>query len=65
MIKVSGVRFKKNGKIYYFDPRDVDPQVNQHVIVETARGVEFGTVVINKEVEESESVSEQIGRAHV
>lgn len=58
MIKVSGVRFKKNGKIYYFDPRDVDPQVNQNVIVETARGVEFGTVVINKEVEESELVSE-------
>lgn len=58
MIKVSGVRFKKNGKIYYFDPRDVDPKVNQNVIVETARGVEFGTVVINKEVEESELVSE-------
>lgn len=58
MIKVSGVRFKKNGKIYYFDPRNVDPQVNQNVIVETARGVEFGTVVINKEVEESELVSE-------
>lgn len=58
MIKVSGVRFKKNGKIYYFDPRDVNPKVNQNVIVETARGVEFGTVVINKEVEESELVSE-------
>ena len=58
MIKVSGVRFKKNGKIYYFDPRDVDPKVNQNVIVETARGVEYGTVVINKEIDENELVSE-------
>lgn len=58
MIKVSGVRFKKNGKIYYFDPMDVDPKVDDNVIVETARGVEYGTVVINKEVDESELVSE-------
>ena len=58
MIKVSGVRFKKNGKIYYFDPMDVEPKVDDNVIVETARGVEYGTVVINKEVDESELVSE-------
>jgi len=51
MIKVVGVRFRTAGKIYYFDPLDFTIETDQHVIVETARGVEFGTVVIaNKEV---------------
>ena len=44
MTKVVGVRFKKTGKLYYFDPCDCDPQVNQAVIVETARGQEYGMV---------------------
>ncbi len=58
MIKVVGIRFKKNGKIYYFDPLDYEIKVGDHVIVETARGVEYGLMVIgSREVDESEIVS--------
>ena len=58
MIKVVGIRFKKNGKIYYFDPLDFPLSVGDHVIVETARGVEYGLMVIGpREVEESEIIS--------
>lgn len=46
MIKVVGVRFRTAGKIYYFDPKKFHIKLNDHVIVETARGVEFGTVMI-------------------
>lgn len=48
MYNVVGVRFKKAGKIYYFDPGDLDIDKNMNVIVETTRGVEFGKVVIEK-----------------
>ncbi|MEG0805729.1 MAG: stage 0 sporulation family protein [Lachnospiraceae bacterium] len=52
MIKVVGVRFRSAGKIYYFDPVDIDVQNGDHVIVETARGVEYGLVITGpKEVE--------------
>ncbi len=52
MIKVIGVRFRTAGKIYYFDPKDFNVSVGDHVIVETARGVEFGTVMMGgKELE--------------
>ncbi len=58
MIKVVGVRFKKAGKIYYFDPDDIDVKFNEFVVVETARGIEFGHVVVGpKEVTEDEIVS--------
>lgn len=46
MVKVVGVRFRSAGKIYYFDPAECDMKVGTHVIVETARGVEDGTVMI-------------------
>ena len=46
MVKVVGVRFRSAGKIYYFDPAECDMKVGTHVIVETARGVEYGTVMI-------------------
>ena len=46
MIKVVGVRFRRAGKIYYFDPKHFKMEKGSHVIVETARGVEYGTVVI-------------------
>lgn len=53
MIKVVGVRFRTAGKIYYFDPQKFDLTCGSHVIVETARGVEFGTVIIApREVDE-------------
>lgn len=45
MIKVIGVRFRTAGKIYYFDPQDLDIKKGDNVIVETARGVEYGKVV--------------------
>lgn len=41
-----GVRFKPAGKIYYFDPGAFELEVHDHVIVETARGVEYGEVVV-------------------
>jgi len=54
---VVGVRFKKAGKIYYFDPGDFEIPKDEFVIVETARGVEFGKVVIaRKQVEEHDVV---------
>lgn len=57
MIEVIGVRFKKAGKVYYFDPGHNDMDVNSYVIVETIRGVEFGKVVIpNKQVDEEDVV---------
>ena len=45
MATVIGVRFKKAGKVYYFDPDGIWPRPGDYVIVETARGVEFGEVV--------------------
>ena len=46
MVKVTGVRFKSAGKVYFFDPGDLDIHLNDHVIVETARGLEFGTITM-------------------
>ena len=58
MEKVVGVKFKKAGKMYYFSPGDYDVKVDDNVIVETARGLEFGTVIMGcKQVPESEIVS--------
>ena len=46
MTKVVGVRFRNVGKIYYFDPKEYVVKEGDHVIVETARGVEYGKVVL-------------------
>ena len=57
MIKVIGVRFRKAGKIYFFSPLEFEIQTGDHVIVETARGVEYGTVVIApKDIEEEKVI---------
>lgn len=57
MIKIIGVRFRKAGKIYYFDPANMDIITGNHVIVETARGIEYGLVVIPpSEVEDKKVV---------
>ena len=57
MITVVGIRFQRAGKIYYFDPLDYDLETAMHVIVETARGVEMGTVLIPpKEVEDDKVI---------
>ncbi|MDR2903864.1 MAG: stage 0 sporulation family protein [Clostridiales bacterium] len=56
-MEIVGVRFRKAGKIYYFDPDGARIRVGSNVIVETARGVEFGEVEIgNREIAESEIV---------
>ncbi|MCR5835824.1 MAG: stage 0 sporulation family protein [Lachnospiraceae bacterium] len=56
MVKVVGVRFRRTGKIYHFSPDNLNIEVGQHVIVETARGVEYGTVVIGIREVAEESV---------
>ncbi len=57
MTKVIGVRFRRAGKIYYFSPGKFKIETGDHVIVETARGVEYGHVVIGaKEVEDEKVV---------
>ena len=45
MVKIVGVRFRNVGKVYYFDPKGYKIKAGDHVIVETARGVEYGTVI--------------------
>lgn len=57
MIKVAGVRFKKAGKVYYFDPNGFQVGKGDEVIVETARGLEFGVLYDDiEEVEEKDIV---------
>lgn len=56
MIKVIGVRFRQAGKIYNFDPVDFNIKKGNHVIVETARGVEYGLVVSDIKETEEENV---------
>ena len=57
MIKVIGVRFRTAGKIYFFDPLEFEIKRGDHVIVETARGIEFGTVMSGvTEVEEGKVI---------
>lgn len=57
MIKVIGVRFRAAGKIYYFDPVGMEIKTGDNVIVETARGIEFGYVVLgSREVEEDKVI---------
>lgn len=57
MIDVIGVRFRNAGKIYYFAPGKYEIEAGQHVIVETARGIEYGYVVLGcRAVEESKVI---------
>jgi len=46
MADVVGIRFKRTGKVYYFDPAGIDLDVNDHVVVKTVRGLEMGQVVV-------------------
>ncbi|MGG7179008.1 PSP1 domain-containing protein [Clostridium paraputrificum] len=58
MIKVVGIRFKKAGKIYYFGPNELNINKGDYVVVETARGIEFGECVIGiKEISEEDIIS--------
>ena len=57
MTKVVGIRFRNVGKVYYFNPKGYKMRAGDHVIVETARGIEYGRVVLEpKEVGEDEVV---------
>lgn len=57
MINVIGVRFRSAGKVYFFDPAGMDIKTGDHVIVETARGIEFGHVVLgSRAVDESKVI---------
>ncbi len=56
MKKVIGVRFRNAGKVYYFDPKQLDFKRGDHAIVETARGVEYGTVVMPPTEVEDEKI---------
>ena len=61
MVKVIGIRFRTAGKVYYFDPKDIELKRGEHVIVETARGVEFGTVVMPPtDMEDNEDVIQNL-----
>lgn len=58
MTVVVGVRFKEAGKVYYFDPESLEIELNENVIVETARGIEYGQVVLpNRRVTETDIVA--------
>lgn len=57
MVEVAGIRFKKVGKIYYFSPGNLKLNSGDHVIVETSRGIEYGTVAVpSKTVSEEDIV---------
>ena len=57
MTKIIGVRFRNVGKVYYFDPGDLEMKIGDHVIVETSRGVEYGRVVMApREPQENETI---------
>lgn len=57
MKEVIGVRFRENGKIYFFNPLNYKIDVGRHVIVETARGVEYGKVVLGRREIDEEKMS--------
>lgn len=58
MKEVIGVRFRANGKIYYFDPLDFHVQAGDDVIVETARGVEYGNCVLGRrQIDDNKRIS--------
>lgn len=57
MQTVVGVRFKRAGKIYYFDPRDLFVKTDDGIIVETSRGLEFGRVVLGPRKVKEESIT--------
>lgn len=60
MKDVIGVRFRENGKIYFFDPLKFEVEAGQYVIVETARGVEYGKVVLGRRQIDEGKMSSQL-----
>jgi Uncharacterized homolog of PSP1 len=60
MTRVVGVRFKTAGKVYYFDPGDFDLTVGMKVIVETARGIEIGEVIVRPKEVPDEDIAQPL-----
>ncbi len=60
MTKIVGVRFRTAGKIYFFDPKNMDIKRGEHVIVETAKGVEYGRVVTGTREVDSDEVTQPL-----
>ncbi|MBP0962064.1 MAG: stage 0 sporulation protein, partial [Oscillospiraceae bacterium] len=60
MVEIVGIRFKKNGKIYYFAPGNIKAEVGQKAIVETVRGVECGDVVIANRMIDDNAISSEL-----
>lgn len=60
MVTVIGVRFKSNGKLYYFDPLDQEVSVGDGVIAETSRGLEYGRCVLGNTEMEKEQLSQPL-----
>jgi cell fate regulator YaaT (PSP1 superfamily) len=60
MATIIGVRFKRIGKIYYFDPNGLDIKKNDYVIVETTRGIEYTQVVFGNREESNEKITSQL-----
>jgi cell fate regulator YaaT (PSP1 superfamily) len=58
--KIVGIRFRTAGKVYYFDPADLELEVNDHVVVETSRGTELGKVVIAPRQLQANEVNEPL-----
>ena len=57
MAKIVGIKFKRTAKVYYFDPIGLKPKKGDTMIVETARGVEYGAVVLEvKDVPDKEVI---------
>jgi len=60
MAEIVGIRFKRAGRVYYFDPAGIDLEVGEHVVVKTARGLELGRVVISPKQVLASEVTEQL-----
>ena len=63
MIEVIGIKFKQTGKIYYFDPGEIKANKDENIIVETARGLECGTVALENRMVEDEAVIQPLKKA--
>ena len=60
MAEIVGIRFKRAGRVYYFDPAGIDLEVNDYVVVKTSRGLELGRVVISPAQVLASEVTEQL-----
>ena len=60
MVEVIGVRFRTAGKIYFFNPKEFQVKSGDHVIVETARGIEFGSVVSERSQVKEKCIGDEL-----